>query len=69
LPIDSAADRWQRRDQDYFGAFAVYEQHPVAVVFAEISTAHAVGFEDPQAEQFELTTPPSANISHARHAA
>ena len=52
-PVDSPADRWRQRDQDYLGALAAHAQHPVTVLLAEIGDVRAGGLEDPQAEQPE----------------
>jgi hypothetical protein len=51
--VDGAPDGGRQRDQDDFGAFAAHAQHPVAVLFAEVSDVRAGGLEDPQAEKAE----------------
>ena len=48
--VDGPADRWRQRDQDHLGALAAYAQHPVAMLFAQVSDVCAGGFEDPQTE-------------------
>jgi len=46
--VDSPPDRRRQRDQDHLAAFAADAQHPVAVLFAEITDICAGGLEDPQ---------------------
>ena len=48
--VDGAPDGGRQRDQDDLGAFAAHAQHPVAVLFAEVSDVGAGGLEDPQPE-------------------
>jgi hypothetical protein len=50
-PVDGPADCWWQRDQDDLGALAAHAQHPVAVLFTEVSNVRTGSFEDPQAQQ------------------
>jgi hypothetical protein len=54
--VDSLPDRRGQRDQDHLAALAADSQHPVTVLFAEITDICAGGFEDPQARRPSMAT-------------
>lgn len=43
-------DGWWQRYEGDLGAFAAHAQHPVAVLFTQVTDVCAGGFEDAQAE-------------------
>lgn len=49
--VDSPPDRWRQRDQDHLAAFAADSQHPMTMLFAEITDICAADFGAPQAQE------------------